>query len=537
MEHGAPKSESYNESATRRWIPTSIATAVANTVIVLLVAVDIVRTLRHVMWRDKMVVFLVALSSSSLWDLWPKLQHQRHPALWYTLVWFITRVTSDPTWMQILHIGLAIGVWVIIYAWSPFSRLEKILLLLSYFLFWEYFVISRDYALIALIVFGFIALRERRPRPEFVLWLLLGLLANVHVFGAIWSMTLAAMLALEAMRRRTVPAAGAAVYLVLLVFAIASMMPEPNFHPFGHEVGFEISRLNTDIATPIGAFVPLTIESIRNAFAFIAHPRTAAIPQFWNINSTADFRALMQADTDHPVRMASMFAAPIAACWIITRNALLTLEFTLMYFGMVLFQNIWWYPDGARHYGVVFLAFIAVAWAAFARQSPTIWSRSLFTVILLVNACGGVLSLSSELRPFSESYDTAAWVRQNYLARAFLIGSHDAQAWSVTGYLERPIYYLECECSDEFGTEGNEIFQPASRRIGQLSSEEFGRRLTKAVVLAGQHDAILIRNRPVTADDLKSGAPGLSATLLKSFTNAMTDENFWIYRMSMPQTP
>jgi hypothetical protein len=54
----------------------------------------------------------------------------------------------------------------------------------------------------------------------------------------------------------------------------------------------------------------------------------------------------------------------------------------------------------------------------------------------------------------------------------------------------------------------------------------------KAVTLAGQRDPILIRNRPVTAENLSSVSPRLSGTLLKSFTNASTDENFWIYRMS-----
>ena len=206
---------------------------------------------------------MLALDSSSPWSLLLKLKYEAHPGLWHLLVWVITRVTSDPMWMQVMHIGLAIGVWVIIYRWSPFSRLEKILLLLSYFLFWEYFVISRSYVLIALIAFAFIALRERRPRPEFILWLLLGLLANVHAFGAIWSMVLAAMLVMEEVRSKSVPVAGAAVYLILLVFAIATMVPAADYGPLGVDVRFSVTRLNADLAVPIGAFVPLTLNSIR----------------------------------------------------------------------------------------------------------------------------------------------------------------------------------------------------------------------------------------------------------------------------------
>ncbi len=96
---------------------------------------------------------------------------------------------------------------------------------------------------------------------------------------------------------------------------------------------------------------------------------------------------------------------------------------------------------------------------------------------------------------------------------------------SVIGYLRRPVYYLECQCFRPFG-----IWNPA--RHGRLTPEEFASRLAKAVAMAGQRDAILIRNRPVTADDLAPGASNLTATLLKAFTNASTDENFWVYRLS-----
>ncbi len=76
-----------------------------------------------------------------------------------------------------------------------------------------------------------------------------------------------------------------------------------------------------------------------------------------------------------------------------------------------------------------------------------------------------------------------------------------------------------------------------NRFLGKLPAEKFGRRLTRAVALAEQHDAILIRDRPVAADELQLSAPTLSATLLKSFTNAETDENYWVYRLSTKQAP
>lgn len=521
-------------SAELRGRPTSIAAVITDALFVLLMVIDVIRTLRHAMWRDELQVFMLALYSSSPWSLLLKLKYEGHPGLWHVLIWVLTRATSVPIWMQVTHVALAIGVWILVYLWSPFSRLEKILLLLSYFLFWEYFVISRNYLLIALIAFAVVALRDRRPRPEFILWLLLGLLANVHLFGAIWSIVLATMLAIDGVRRRSVSVMGATAYLILLVVAIATIIPAADYDggPGGHDVRFSISRLYGDLVIPFGAFVPLRVGSIREAMALIAHPGAASIPQFWNPNPAADFVGLLQAHTDGVIGLALLplaFATPIAACWLITRDRMLVLEFTLVYLGIILFANIWDFPGEARHWGIVFLAFIASAWAARLRRLPTVSTFAALGALLIVNACGGLLTLASELRPFSEGYNAAAWIKQNDLADAFLIGSRDAQTSTVAGYLGQPIYYLECRC------QGSYVVW-STKRQSYLSPDEFGRRLSEAVALAGGRDTILIRYRPVTTEDLKSGTPNLFVELLKSFTDAAsTNENFWIYRVHQKQ--
>jgi hypothetical protein len=521
-------SASARSEAPAKWYAgsTGIPALIYDAVFVFLIIVNVIRTLRHAMWRDELQVFMLALYSSSPWSLLSKLKYEPHPGLWHMLVWVITRFTADPMWMQIMHIGLAIAVWLVIYWWSPFNRLEKILLLLSYFLFWEYFVISRNYVLIALFSFAFIALREQRSRPEFVLWLLLGLLANVHVFGAIWSIVLAFMLALQGMRLKSVSIAGPAVYLVLFVLAIVTMVPAADQGLRGHD-WFSVSRLYDDLVIPFGAYMPLTLHSIRQAIAFIVHPETAPIPQFWGLNPSDFFVGLLHIDSLHPARLALVFAVPIILCWLITRDLMLVLEFALIYLGIVLFANIWGYPLDARHHGVIFLAFIAAAWVARRRQSDPRWSAWVLGLVLIINACGGVLTLASELTLFSEGYNAAAWIQQSKLADSFLIGSNDAQVSTVAGYLGRSIYYLECECQGSFIVWN-------TKRQSPLSPEEFGHRLTKAVALAGTRDAILICDAPIDVLDT-ARAPNLSLQLLKSFANAVTDENFWIYRVNLKQ--
>jgi len=315
----------------KRRLPDEITAAATLGLFVFLIIVNVTRTLRHPMWRDELETYWIAVNSASFSDLLANMKYTSHPAMLYALEWLVTRLTSDPTWIQIMQIVLALGVWFIIYLWAPFSRLEKILLLLGYFLFWEYFVISRNYVLIALIAFAFTVLRERQPRREFLLWILLGLLANVHMYSAIWSVVLAVMLATEEMRSlsvpKYVPIAGGCVYVLLLAFAIEMMQSFPLYDPSSSFVHFRSEQIVADLYTPLGAFVPFNTEVVRDAVAYVTHPDGAKVPDFFNALPAYEFLAVLQTDADHPLRMALVFAAPIAICWLITRNALLVLEF------------------------------------------------------------------------------------------------------------------------------------------------------------------------------------------------------------------
>src|SRR6266446_7172740 len=297
-----------------------LATMAFHIFFLMLIVVNVVRTLRHPMWRDEMGTFQIATASASWWELLSKLQYTTHPGLWYSLVWLATRFMSDPTSMAIMHIVITIAVWTVIFRWSPFETVEKCLLLLSYFLFWEYFVISRNYALLALIGFAFVALQQHRPQQNVIPWLLLGLLANTHVLGAIWSIALGSTLVIK--RGRLTPrfVTGAAIYLVLLAFSVKTAAPAPDFGPWATDVRFDTARFGQALLFPLGAFAPINPAWLADAVSFVAHAGAAPVPHFWNPNPSQDFIAATQADVQHPVRLTLALIAPLALCWMIVRR-------------------------------------------------------------------------------------------------------------------------------------------------------------------------------------------------------------------------
>ncbi len=487
-----------------------------------LLAFNVFRTLHHAMWSDEIRPFLIAADSPTLVDVFRELHYEGHPGLWYVILWMITRVSADPLAMQVVHAAIAVGLWLLIYRCSPFTTREKFLLLLSYFLFWEYFVVSRSYALMALLGFGFIAVRTRRSRSGMLPWVLLGLLANTVVYGAIWSLAMATFFGAERLRTdRSAVLRGAAVYATGLGFAIWTMTPAPDaVHTLMYNVG--VGRLASLYTFPVDALVPFPVTWLKEMCAFVIDPHTATYPKFWNpvpIDALAQVLGL----ADHPGRVAMILTAALVVCGAVIRDRRVVAEFALGYVGVLLFTYVWHFRGYARHHGIVLLMLVAAVWLTRVRDA-SVPRRGLWWAILGVNALAGLTTLSSEFRPFSEGRNVAAWIEQQGLADAFLVGSPDVAAATVAAYLQRPIYYLESESRGR-SIEGN------TRRQVDLGPVEIGRRVARA--LEGRDDAMLILNHELAPETEASTAPNLSFTPVRAFTRALVPrERYFVYRVT-----
>jgi hypothetical protein len=499
-----------------RACPITAATAL----LLALMFLNLIRVLRHAMWRDELEIFQISVNSSSAWDLLTKLTYEGHPGpwLWNFLLWIVTRFTAAPLSMQMLHVAIAIGTWTIIYRWSPFTTTEKILLLVSYFLFWEYFVISRNYALIAFIGLSIVALREHHPEQVFLQWILLGLLANTYAHGIIWSIALASTLILRRPGTTQGFITGGAAYLALLILAIVTAIPAMNFYPpWGTDIRFDLARFPSLVAIPIGGLIPINPRWVLEVLWFAMHPTTAPFPHFWNPSPIQQVLAATHGN-EHPIVLSLTLLAPVAICWLLCGAWLPTLEFTIAYIGLLLFANILNFPGVSRHHGIVFLALIASVWSSRG-------ASSFFRALLVISALGGILTLTSELMTFSQGRNAAEWIKNNNFAHAFLIGSRDAQVSTVAGYLGTPIYYLNCECT------GTAVAWTTQRVHAPLPVSEMVHRLVRALDSPERNEAILILSTPIGEELGSAVGPILSLTLLATFVGAVTNENYWIYRV------
>ena len=160
-------------------------------------AVALIGMLSHEMWRDEHQAWLVARDANSLSQLLDNMNYEGNPALWHFFLYWITRVTHDPIYMQAFHLLIATSFIFIFNRYAPLSNLHKILFSFGYFPLYEYALISRSYALGILLVFGICALYKNRTTKYILMGVLLALLANVTIYAVVLACCLAGILVLD----------------------------------------------------------------------------------------------------------------------------------------------------------------------------------------------------------------------------------------------------------------------------------------------------------------------------------------------------
>lgn len=493
-------------------------------IVYILALINTVRLFRHPMWRDELQDWMIASASTDPLDLFARLKYEGHPGLWHLLLWVITRFTTDPVWMQVAHLCIALSIWMLIWRAAPFGKIEKLLLVLSYFLFWEYFVVSRSYAIGVLLGLGFVASRTRDLEQRFWPLILLGLLANSSVFGAIWAIGMGIFFAGGNWRHWRSMLPGAVLCGVLFILAVATMIPAPGNQFAAFEPRLRLGGLDQLLRFAIGAFVPLFQPFLGMILNWIGGGGAALATTPFG-DPVQQLYVLAGGGGSNQLAVVAALTVPIILCWSIVRDRTLALEFAVTYVGILLFAQLSQYPFTPRHYGFVFLALIGVVWMGRSAVPPRRFMIAVWFALLAINAAGGVTTLSAGLRPFSQSRNVATWIERHHLEDAFIMGAQDYAASPIAGYLQRPLYYLNCEC---LGT----YIEWSARRKHSLEPAEIVARAARAMTANHQSEAYLIVNNPGPLIGQNS-VPELDFEPLKRFSGAIkTDETYSVYRIT-----
>ena len=105
--------------------------------------VSLVGTFSHVLWRDEMQGWLVAVGSKNIFELWTNNAPSGHPIIYPLLTYISSIIYDKPLSMQLMQWSLAAICIFMFLRWAPFPKFQKFLFVFGYFPFWEYCLISR----------------------------------------------------------------------------------------------------------------------------------------------------------------------------------------------------------------------------------------------------------------------------------------------------------------------------------------------------------------------------------------------------------
>jgi hypothetical protein len=463
----------------RRW---AVAVGVAYLVIIA------AATFHHELWRDEWQAWLIARDSTTLADLLFNIRHEGHPPGWYLPLFALAQLTRNPLAMQLLHVALAAGGAYLLARFAPIPRYQKLLILGSYFIAYEYAVVARAYALGVVGLFLFCAAARERERHIAMLACGLLLLAGSTVYGLLLAGAAGGAVAVDLVmvrrqehrvlgprsRRVAAAMAGVAIALLVLLYPAAERYLATRWNPEGALSRWAIAATTTDVGA-----------------AYLPFPNLAA-GQIWSshflvLDSRASLAIALAISAAIFVTGILMFARKPAVLFFYTAGSLSLLAF-----------NHFVFAGSLRHIGQLFLVFVASLWLArlplYKWRLPkplkrwtgvhTRGAHVLIGVVFTVQLASTAVLYAADLRrPFSNATMAADVLRRPELIDLPLAASAAPAASPIAGLLDRPIHYLDIGRPS--------TFVPWGEYRGHVGWERIFARLEALVADAGG-EAVLI---------------------------------------------
>lgn len=482
-------------------------------------ALGLVATINHEMWRDELQAWLLSRDSANPIELFRNLKYEGHPGLWHLLLMPLTRLFK-PEAMQLLHLLIASTTVYLFVRYSPFFKHQKVLFAFGYFPAFEYSVISRNYSLgMLLVVLLCVFFDQRREKPIHIS-IILCLLAHTSAIGLIIAIAFTLTLFLEALlygyRVRRSLYIRTLISIVIILIGISTALTQiipPNDSGFATSWFFELSfeRLKNVAVSFVGAYVPMPFPKLNSWGSLLLKYNNVVAGVF--IFSTA----LLLVTT-----LKVMIKRPPSFIF-----------FMLATLGLLAFFYIK-FPGSLRHHGFFFIVFVAALWialhmasergainAALKKPAQINLASIMLTVFLSVHVIAGSIALYSDLvNPFSNAKETAKYIQKNKMEDWLIIGYIDYAASAVVGYLGNiKMYYPQ---ADRFGT-----FVIWDQSRGATDYDAMVARARK-MSAKNSRNVLFVLNRPFT----ERNNIDLRLRKLTEFTGAIVgSENYYLYKL------
>jgi hypothetical protein len=474
----------------------------------------------HEMWRDEIHAWTLSRLAQGFADLiWGDRRYEGHPPLWFWYLHVWSWITKEAWGIQAATILAGMAAALLLMRYAPFPRYLKILLLCSYFIGYEYTVLSRNYVLGWLFLCLFCAAYHPLRFRHLLIAASLSLLALTSIYGLIMCASLLGFVVLDRTRASALGVDGGALTVEVptrllatvliaaaaMLFCVAVLQPsEPNlFAPDWHFQYLTLDAVPRMLTRVLAGFLPLRHFGI----------------DFWN-SSDAIW------DRNSPPLGFLGAATLVCSTLSLLPSWRLILTYLTGVCAMELLQQVR-YEGHPRHWGHYFIFYVAACWLLRVslprrRHLP---SLLVLVVVLGFQLQGFVAAVVWDTRAvFSGGRETAAFIRQHGLQDLPLVAGPSWQIISVTGYLRRPFISVETEEFHE-----TVVFHGRRRWFAMENL------VSRAAALARERGGPIL---VVVTEPLPSLPAGFTASqLFRSRPSTIDDEVFLVYRVTAETQP
>ena len=475
----------------------------------------------HELWLDESHSWLLGRDSSSLSDLIINTRYEGHPILWNIILFYINRFSSNPFWMQLLHILISSIAVFIFLKKAPFFLLFKILFIFGYFIFFEYNIISRNYGLGVLFLFCALAIYKDRQEKFIPFITFLAIANHVHSIFIILSCALLGIIFLETIQKKDT-FSKKKLTIGTLIFGGITLLSIIQIIPPSDSIYFEKT-------IDLSVFEKLS----RSAITF-----------FKGVFFIPDFRMLHFWNTHFIVNLSKPFAIILGILsmfipfFLFFKNKLVLIYAYLGILGTIVFFFIT-QVSAPRFFGVHFLIIITGLWINhyYPFQTNIVNSKlsldflknikkHLIYSILIAQMIIGITAFYMDLTlPFSNSKQTIAYLKTSNLNNKMVI-TQGCGGTPLSSYLEKPIFFLDTNSYESFckWNRRNPIIQNPEKTLND-SLQQVLDNVSQSVIFISTHS--LNTEKQMTLSN------SLNYKFLKGFNSSIVkQESYYIYEIS-----
>ena len=229
----------------------------------------------HEVWRDEADSWLVA-RDISISGLFQFTRNSGHPSLWYWVLIPFAKLGFPNYTLSVLHLCFAISSVYIILFHSTLKKPLRILLIFGYYFFFEYAVVSRNYAISNFFLFSIAAFYSKRFDKPIQFGSLIFLLANCNIYATIFASGLGLLFLIEILEGKKFQLKTLFGLLLIILGGVVcffQLFPSPERQPSVAGAGAFFHNINY-MALPVSLAYSFTpgIISKQAFFSFIVLP-------------------------------------------------------------------------------------------------------------------------------------------------------------------------------------------------------------------------------------------------------------------------